>query len=635
MCGLCGILRLDTRCKIEWDQLVRMRDTMEHRGPDGAGAWIADDGRIGLAHRRLSIIDLSESAAQPMGTTDGQIQVVFNGEIYNHAEIRRELEADGVGPWQTDHSDTEVILQGYRRWGIDVLHRLDGMFAIAIWDGRTEDLWLVRDRRGIKPLYWTTYNGRLAFASEIKAMLVDPELSREIDEESLYHYLSFLTVPAPMTLFKGISKLPDGCLLRVHRDGRIEQHRWYELWDHVSRVEERTDADIADRIRSELRASVIARRESDVPIGVFLSGGIDSSTNAALFSEGDSSPVKTFCIGYEGSSSYTNETHFAREMADLVGADHHEILLTQKDLMDFIPRMIELQDEPIADPVCVPVYYVSKLARDNGVTVAQVGEGADELFWGYESWKTFHKLARWNAVPGLGLAKRAALGGLRAAGKQESFQYELLRRGVAGEPVFWSGAEAFQEAEKQSLLGSDLRRSLSGLSSWDALAPIRRRFESGAWEQSHLAWMSFSDLSLRLPELLLMRVDKMSMGVSLEGRVPFLDHRFVEYAMGIPESVKIRGGVSKTILKKAVRGLIPDHLIDRRKQGFGVPVHEWFFEELGDEVRRTVLRFVRETGLLNEEAVLNVLDSGRGTQGWYLYNLAAWWERYIEPPVYV
>jgi asparagine synthase (glutamine-hydrolysing) len=273
---------------------------------------------------------------------------------------------------------------------------------------------------------------------------------------------------------------------------------------------------------------------------------------------------------------------------------------------------------------------VSKLARDNGVVVAQVGEGADELFWGYESWATFLKLAKLNALPVPRFAKRAALSALRATDRQRSYQYELLRRGAHGEPVFWSGAEAFQEAEKQELLGGDLKRTLGDLTSWDAIAPIHKRFEQGAWEKSHLAWMSFADLSLRLPELLLMRVDKMSMGVSLEGRVPFLDHRFVEYAMGIGQQAKTRGNVSKSILKKAVRGVIPDNLIDRKKQGFGVPVHEWFFSDLGTEVRRAIDRFVSETGLLDAAAVNRVLEDGRGTQGWYLYNLAVWWERYIE-----
>lgn len=630
MCGLCGILCLDDHQHVVPSGLIAMRDTMVHRGPDGAGMWTSSDRKVGLAHRRLSIIDLSDSAAQPMGTADGMVQLVFNGEIYNHAALRKQLIAEGVGPWTTDHSDTEVLLRGFLHWGIDVLHRLDGMFGIAIWDGRSKDLWLVRDRRGIKPLYWTRHNGRILFGSEIKAIIEDRGIPRAINEEAMYHYLSFLTTPAPHTLFKGIQKIPDGCMVHINKSGDVQERRWYELWDHVEPVPERSDDDISARVLEELKRSVVARKESDVPVGVFLSGGVDSSTNAALFSENSTSTVKTFCIGYENSDTYTNETHYARQMADVVGSEHHELLLTQQDLLDFIPRMIELQDEPIADPVCVPVYFVSKLARDNGVVVAQVGEGADELFWGYESWATYLRLAKLNALPVPRIAKRAALSVLRATDRHRSYQYELLRRGTHGEPVFWSGAEAFQEAEKKDLLGGDLRRTLGDLTSWDAIAPIHKRFEEGAWEKSHLAWMSFADLSLRLPELLLMRVDKMSMGVSLEGRVPFLDHHFVEYAMGISQQAKTRGNVSKSILKKAVRGVIPDNLIDRKKQGFGVPVHEWFFSDLGTEMRRAIDRFVLETGLLDTDAVQRVLEDKRGTQVWYLYNLAVWWERYIE-----
>lgn len=602
---------------------------MVHRGPDGGGLWLSADGQVGLAHRRLSIIDLAAAADQPMGSDDGRVQLVFNGEIYNHAEIRRELVGLGVTSWRTDHSDTEMLLRAYLQWGIACLERFRGMFGFALWDGRTREMWLVRDRRGIKPVYWCTHGGRLAFASEIKALLQVPGQPREIDHQALYHYLSFLTTPAPQTLFRGIRKLPAGGLLRVTPDGRIEERQWYELLDHVQPVAERSEAEVARRVLVELREAVKLRKVSDVPVGVFLSGGIDSSTNAALFTEDESGRVKTFCIGYKGSETYTNETGYARMMAGLVGAEHHELLLSVDDLIGFIPRMIELQDEPIADPVCVPIYYVSKLARDNGIIVAQVGEGSDELFCGYSSWKTYLRLARLNDLPLPAAVKRLGLGMARTLGKELTAQYELLRRGCAGEPVFWSGAEAFRETEKQALLGPALREELRGYSSWEVLRPMHERFTRSGIERSHLNWMTYADLSLRLPELLLMRVDKMSMGVSLEGRVPFLDHQFVEYAMGIPTAMKLAGGESKHILKLAVRGLIPDDIIDRPKQGFGVPVHEWFASRLGAEIKTSVSRFVRETGLLDAGAVDAVLCKGRGADAWFLYNLSEWWARYI------
>jgi len=369
---------------------------------------------------------------------------------------------------------------------------------------------------------------------------------------------------------------------------------------------------------------------SDVPVGVFLSGGIDSSVNTALFSEGENRPVKCFSIGYEGEyPSYQNELHYARSMAKFAGAECHERLLTQQDLLDFLPRMVYLQDEPIADPVCVPVYYVSKLARDNGVIVCQVGEGSDELFCGYPSWRTRLRVQQWGDLPMPRGVKGLGLIGMRFAGRQNSPPYEWLRRNVEELPVFWGGAEAFTETHKISLLSSRLRERFSGFSSWEAVKPIRKRFDERAWENSDLQWMTYLDLNMRLPELLLMRVDKMSMGVGLEARVPFLDHKFVELAMSIPEATKTRNGALKYILKKAVRGLIPDELIDRKKQGFGVPVHEWFFDRLGQFARVELSAFCDNTDILDRAAVMQLLDHRNASQAWYLLNLALWWKQYM------
>ncbi len=634
MCGIAGALAFaGSRFEVTEPYLVAMRDVMAHRGPDGTGVWVAPDCRAGLAHRRLSIIDLSESANQPMPNEDGSVQVVFNGEIYNHAEIRRELESRGGHRWRTDHSDTEVIVHAFEEWGIECVHRFRGMFAIGIWDGRSRELWLVRDRIGVKPLYWSVHHGRLAFASEIKALLQDPEQPRAVDEEALFHYLSFLTTPAPMTLFAGISKLPNATWMRVREDGSTEQRRY---WDPAERAEDLSgvsESEVAERLLEELRTSVRLRKVADVPVGVFLSGGIDSSTNAALFSEGEGGPVKTFSIGYEGEyASYQNELHYARLMAGRVGAEHHELLLTPHDLIDFLPRMVWLQDEPIADPVCVPVYYVSKLARDNGVIVCQVGEGSDELFYGYPWWKTRLDLQRWHdTVPVPRFVKRAMLAGLRAVGKDRGLPYEFLSRSARGERIFWGGAEAFTDTMKHRLLSPRLRKRFAGRTSWEAVEPIWERYRSSAAQPSRLGWMSYMDLSLRLPELLLMRVDKMSMGVSLEGRVPFLDHKFVEFAMGIPERMKVGDGREfKRILKRAVCGLIPDELIDRPKQGFGVPVYEWMFAELGDRARQELTEFCDETDYLDKAEVMRLFESGYQSEAWYLLNLALWWKRFVR-----
>jgi len=629
MCGLVGIYSFNGK-PVDNNLLIKMRDTMVHRGPDGAGTWVSEDRKVGLGHRRLSIIDLSEAAAQPMCNEDATLWISFNGEIYNHAEIKSELKNIGNHRWKTDHSDTEVILHAFEQWGIDCLEKFRGMFAIALWDDKRKELWLIRDRIGIKPLYYSILNGRINFASEIKALLEDSEQKRSVDEEAFFHYLSFLTTPAPQTLFAGIKKLPAGTWLSIKENGQIRQSRYWDVWDHTRSLIGFSEEEIAEQILFELRAAVKLRKVSDVPVGVFLSGGLDSSTNAALFSEDEERPIKTFTIGYEGENpSYPNELQYARQMATHVGAEYHEKILTQNDLLDFLPHMVHLQDEPIADPVCVPVYYVSKLARDNGVIVCQVGEGADELFWGYSAWKRALQLQYYDDLAVPCLLKKIGLLGIKSLGREDTFYYEWLRRGAAGQPIFWGGAEAFTDAQKKKLLSHRLRKTFGDLTSWGILKPIRQRFEEKAWGKSNLHWMTYVDLNMRLPELLLMRIDKMSMGVSLEGRVPFLDHKFVELAMSIPESIKTKNGTLKYILKKAVRGLIPDALIDRKKQGFGVPIYEWFFDQFGMKARQELREFCQQTDFLDSVDVQRLVEQGRGPQIWYLLNFALWWKEYI------
>ena len=630
MCGIAGALSFDrARSAVSEAALIAMRDTMAHRGPDGEGLWTGEAGRIGMAHRRLSVIDLSDAGAQPMLSRDGDLALVFNGEIYNHAELRRELAGLGHRDWQTDHSDTEVLLHAYRQWGIGCLDRFRGMFAFGLWDRAEEALWLVRDRLGVKPLYYALDETGIRFASEIKALLADPNQKREVDEDALFHFLSFLTTPAPQTIFAGIRKLPAGGLLRINADGTTEERQWWDVLDHATQIED-SDMDAAPQLLEELREAVALRKVADVPVGVFLSGGVDSSTNLALFAEGESDRVKAFSISYANDqASIADEMPFARTIARQTGAEHWEHELTQRDLLDFLPDMIALQDEPIADPVCVPVYYVSKLARDHGVVVAQVGEGADELFCGYPYWDTMRRLELANRWPVPKVVKRLGLGLLRAIGHGRRTYTEFLRRGSVGQPVFWGGAEAFTEAEKQALLSPRLRKKFAGRTSWEALAPIHERFRTKAWDTDPLAWMTYLDLNLRLPELLLMRVDKMSMGVSLEARVPFLDHKFVTYVMSLSSRAKLRDGGLKPLLKRAVRGIIPDAIIDRPKQGFAIPMTEWAGGGLGREMEQVLRKFCAETDFFDSDYVERLLREGRGAQCWYLTNFALWWNHYI------
>jgi asparagine synthase (glutamine-hydrolysing) len=628
MCGIAGALSFpESAFRISEAYVTTMRDTLSHRGPDSAGTWIAADGSVGLGACRLRIIDLSPAAEQPMANEDGSVRLVFNGEIYNHAALRRELERGGHR-FRSDHSDTEVIVHAFEEWGIECLQRFRGMFAIALWDAREDVLWLARDRIGIKPLYYSTHHGRFVFASEIKALLSDPEQPRVLDPEALFHYLSFLTAPAPLTLFAGIRKVPAGTWVRVGAGGAVATGRYWDVWDHTDPIRGVEADEIAARVLEELRTSVQLRKISDVPVGIFLSGGVDSSANAALFANGSGEAVRTFTIGYEGDNpSYANEFRWAERMAREVGAEHHERLLSRDELLAFLPELVRLHDEPIADPVAVPLYFVSELARRHGVIVCQAGEGADELFLGYPSWRTLLRLDRANELPVPNILKRAALGALRGGGASRTRPYEFLRRGSRHLPIFWGGAEAFTEDQKRRLLSPRLRREVAGLSSWDVLRPIHERFHEKAWEPSPLHWMTYLDLNLRLPELLLARIDRMSMGVSVEVRVPFLDHRLVELALSIPQSAKTDGGTLKAILRKALRGVVPDELLDRPKQGFRVPI-EWFDGAIAERTRRELLEFCSHADVLDRREVQRVLRRPR-RESWYLLNLALWWKEYV------
>jgi asparagine synthase (glutamine-hydrolysing) len=627
MCGIVGIVNLHPSAPpVDTGLVGRMCDIIAHRGPDDAGVYRSPDGCAALGNRRLAIIDLSPAGHQPMSNEDGSLWIAYNGEVYNFADYRAGLIERGHQ--MTSQSDTEVILHLYEEDGPEVVHKLRGMFAIAIWDERRRELFLARDRIGVKPLYYAFAGGQFVFGSEIKAILLHPAISRRVDEEAFYHFLSFLTSPAPRTLFEGIYKLPPGHHAVLTADGKLRIEEWWDVFDSVPTPPD--PATCADDLISTLRQSIRLRMVSDVPFGVFLSGGIDSSTNVALMDELMDRPVQTFSIGYTDHESY-NEFRHARRVAAHFGADHHEVLIGVDDLLRFLPGLVWHQDEPIADPVCVPIYYVSKLARESGTIVIQVGEGADELFAGYSHWLKLLNLERgaWRAFRRLPLgARRLALA--FAPLKRNSPRYEYVRRAACNEELFWGGAEAFGEARKTRLLSAAMRRRLDGLTSWDVIRPYRRRFEERSPRpDDYLAWMGYLDLRLRLPELLLMRVDKMTMATSVEARVPYLDHEFVALAMSLPVEVKLDGGVSKAVFKRAVRGLIPDEIIDRPKHGFSVPVHEWLQDRLGPLARAELTDFTHRTGYFDPGTVQTMLNR-HDPLTWYLLNFALWHALWIE-----
>ncbi len=670
MCGIAGLFRtvgaLDSNIPLE-PALDKMNAAMAHRGPDGDGIWTSDSQRIGLAHRRLAIVDLSPDAAQPMCDNTGAIQITFNGEIYNHLKIRAELVAAGH-QFKTDHSDTEVLIHGYKEWGIEELvKRLEGMFAFAVWDNNRGILTLARDRIGIKPIYFTRAHGTFRFASEIKAILSDPAVPRQIDGNALNHYLSFMISPAPLTMFQSIYKLPAAHIMEVDDTGEIKAWRYWNALPgqgiDPSELKGLSDAAREDfyvkGIRSRLEAAIEKRMMSDVPFGVFLSGGIDSSANVALMSQFTDRPVETFTVGFKD-HTHLNELEYARLIADKFKTNHHEVLIDETDMMGYLDNLTHHQDEPIADWVCIPLYFVSKLARDNGVTVVQVGEGADEQFCGYDSWMTYLNMFEkfWDpynrSMPAplkslLGAAARSLAPATRGKGGQVA---EALHRAATGQELFFTGANAFWNIHKDRLLGNtdmvgsrvhdDLAGSgidLTGITSRQSGDVINGYFNDldGPFPNAdHLTRMAFSELRLRLPELLLMRVDKISMSTSIEGRVPFLDHQLVEFTMDIPQAFKVKGGTKKHLLKQAVKDLLPDEIIHRKKMGFSAPVEQWLKGEFGRQAEEKVLSSpLLKEGILSKSYVENRFREHRSGKAnhalhlWTLFNLASWHDHWI------
>jgi asparagine synthase (glutamine-hydrolysing) len=642
MCGITGILATSDAFPCDQELVTSMRDRMSHRGPDDGGSWASDDGRVALGHRRLSIVDLSPAGHNPMPNEDGTVWITYNGEVYNHKALREELEAKGhVYRSQTD---TETILHLYEEEGPACVERLQGMFAFAIWDERRQELFIARDRLGIKPLYYARMPGGFVFGSEIKALLAHPSVTPELDEEAFHHYLTFVCTPAPLTMFEGIRKLAPAERAIVRPDGTMSADTfWTPASSSVAEeVAAMSEAEMEERLIELLRASIDKRMMADVPFGVFLSGGVDSSTNVALMDELMSDPVQTFTVAFEEHEQY-NELEFAREISQRFKTDHHEVMLDWTDLESFLPELIHHQDEPIADWVCVPLHYVAKLARENGTIVVQVGEGSDELFHGYDHYRSAARFARavWQPAQHVPRSlrqagKRAALALVDRTGRGEVHVEDLLA--VAdGQVPFWGGAICYRGRLKDRILAGD------GNGSRPRAYDVVEKFWNQAAEEAPgadlLQRMTYLELKQRLAELLLMRVDKMTMATSVEARVPFLDHDFVEFAFALPPEMKVRKGVGKYILKKAVaeRGILPEHIVYRQKQGFGAPVAEWFRGELGTRAQKQIKESsLAERGLLDYDRIDEMWNVHRGESPvnwafhlWNIYNVSVWHDYWV------
>ena len=592
MCGIFGILNLDGS-PAERAALQAMARVTVHRGPDDEGFHL--DGACGIGMRRLSIIDLA-GGHQPLANADRSLVLVCNGEIYNFRELRRELEA--LGHRFASGSDSETLLHGYAQWGDEVVQRLNGMFGFALWDARRRRLLIGRDRLGIKPLYIYRDAGRIAFASEAKALLALPGVQAAIEPSALHGYLNLGYVAAPASLFKHITKLTPATLLSVE-GGRVEQTRYWRMPHDIER--DVPEAEWIARVRERLDAAVRMQMVSDVPIGAFLSGGIDSSTVVGLMAAASERPIRTYSIGFDGAAAdqYYNELPYARRVAQLFGTEHREILV-RPDTAALLPRLVWHMDEPVSDSAFITTYLVSEFARRD-VTVILSGVGGDELFGGYRRYLGDHYQAYFDRLPSW-LRRTATAAGRRLPSDRHGplLNFSRLAKGflenaaLPFEERYRAYVEVFPRAEAARLLGGEPAGGSDRIAEAFSAAP----------GEDGLNRMLSVDAQTQLPDDLLVLTDKMSMAASLECRVPLLDQELVELAARMPQAVKIRGGRLKHVMKEAVADLLPSDLIERKKRGFGTPMGAWLKNDLAPLMHELLSQSaIEERGLFRYPAV--------------------------------
>ncbi|HET7454337.1 MAG TPA: asparagine synthase (glutamine-hydrolyzing) [Solirubrobacterales bacterium] len=621
MCGICGLVAGERERGPDREAVARMSGRLVHRGPDDDGLFC--EGQVALAARRLSIIDLA-GGHQPIENEDGSAVVVQNGEIYNYRELKRELE--GAGHRFATDCDTEVLVHAYEEWGEAFVERLRGMFAIALWDKRRQRLLLARDRFGIKPLYYREAGGGLSFASELKAMLEQPGFSREIDPQAVAAYLAFNSIPAPLTIFKEARKLPPGHLLRWE-GGEVALRRYARPGPAgAGEVRDGSAEELAAELREVLDDSVRAHLVADVPVGVLLSGGVDSGGLAALASRHVGEPLRTFSIGFEEEGF--DELSRARLVAERYGTDHHELVL-RPNAVELLPKLVESFDEPFGDSSALPTYLVSELAVSE-VKVALSGEGGDELFGGYYTYVA-DLLAR--RVGRLAALARPLAEALPSRTDRVGFDYKAKRfaRAAALPPLerHHGWKEIFSAQARAELAGP-------GASAWDPLDLYRERYAETAGAEP-LARMQDVDLGIYLVDDLLVKTDRLSMAHSLELRVPFLDPKVAEFAFSLPTHLKVRGFAKKRLLRAALAPLLPREIVHGRKQGFSIPIAAWLRGPLEPFAREVLAPgAVARQGLLDPAAVTPLLDrhcSGRedlSRQIWGLMALTLWFDRYAH-----
>lgn len=630
MCGICGKLYFDNETPVEQSLIDSMTDIMEHRGPDDRGTFAS--GGVGLGHRRLSVIDLSPLGRQPMTNEDGTVMVVFNGEVYNYLELRDELLR--LGHSFRSSTDTEVIVHAYEEYGTAFVERLNGMFAIGVWDERKKELVLARDRLGVKPLYYHRGRRSISFASEIKSLLADPEVPRGVDMQALSNFFTLHYVPGPRTMFSGIMKLQPGHLMTV-RGGKVEIVRYWEVRKEpaLERCMLKAGEDeVAGHVYAALRESVRKRMQSDVPVGALLSGGLDSSAILGLMTGLAGEPVPSFTVGYSSSGDDSvSEFRWSRQVASHFKSPCHEAVVTATDFLDFLPRAVWHQDEPIGEPASIPLYFVSKLAKDSGVTVLLTGEGSDELFAGYNRHWGEMLSGYYQLMPAV--LRDTLLRGLVSIVPR----MPLLKKGHRSMSIddfssrYMSWHTVFTEEMKAGIFRGSWDRT-------DTFTDVYEKYLGRIEGLGNLDKILLLDLNVWLPDDLLMKKDKMGMATAIEARVPFLDYTFVEMAFQIPPSLKVRKLVTKYILKKAMERLLPREIIYRKKQGFPTPISGWLRGELREFTMDTLTApGALGHGLFDRRAVRRLVDSHmRGTQDHHrlifpLLNFEIWHRLFISP----
>lgn len=641
MCGFTGVFYTNTNKEVNSENLVKMRDTMIHRGPDDKGLFISENKKIGFGFRRLSIIDLSSEANEPILNEDGNLILVFNGEIYNFKEIKEKLIASGHK--FKSQTDAEVILHLYEEKKEKLLEDLNGMFAFVLYDQKENKLFCSRDRLGIKPFYYYFKDGVFLFGSEIKSILQYDGFKKELNLEAVAHYLDFLCTPAPLTLFKNVYKLGAGMFMILENNQLKTEKYWHPLIK-MNEYMNQSESFYILKTKELLEDSIKQQMVSDVPFGCFLSGGIDSSANAILMSRALGKPVKTFTSFYEDAEDY-NEIKQARKIVKLLGSENYEIKLSKQDFLSWLPEFAENADDPNGDPVSFPIYYLSKLAREHGVIMVQVGEGSDEIFCGYKSYWYYAKLWKifWRYSKNLPLIKSLpyVIVNTLFSPSKKGIQIELLRRLAHNKPLFFGGAHGFYTYEKNSLFTDKFKHLVKLENSDDITQKYYDELRKINPKADFTMQMLYIELNLRLPELLLMRVDKMSMANSIETRVPFLDHRLVELASLIPMKFKIKNDETKHILKKALVGIVPEKIIHRKKQGFHAPIKEWLRPQKENDVSEKLISIIRNSklqdlGILNYKYVEQMIkDHQYGDRDYSLklYNLitlSLWYDYWFK-----